>query len=141
MLMKITLILLIVSVVSLITAVCYFPGAEAPLHVAKQSSYEKTVRAFNERDERARKWMKAIWPLYGDSLETDYARKERWKNFRAEIPKFVKAENVVRVEVLKATDTGEFIVMLIDVDGERTSFWTLGKDIDQALQVRSITPY
>lgn len=65
---------------------------------------------------------------------------ERWKNAQKYEPELVKTQNVVRVEMSKTSDTGEWVICIVDPDGKRSSFW-LKSGSENGGEVRSITTY
>lgn len=71
--------------------------------------------------------------FYG--TEESFIRSERWKNERRYNKKRPSIGEIVAVEINKTADTGENVITLVGVNGERVSLWCSGS------RVRSITNY
>lgn len=67
-------------------------------------------------------------------------RSLRFKNFSKDA-KHIDLDTAVSAVVSKTSDSGAYVVMITDVDGNTTSLWLDGGKENSALHVTGTTPY
>jgi len=111
----------------------------APQGKAEEASFardQKSFRAFKKRNELLRQEQRQAI----ESVRTDFPDVDevRWRVFSESAKSFVKLENVVQSFIGYRVDSGDYMLTLIDVDGEQTSLVLAGAAENQLLPVRSL---
>lgn len=100
-----------------------------------------TKRALAIREQRDLAMVSKVDARSATFMRTPYVQKQRLENFIKKLPEMVKIENVVSITIIPCEGTGEWVVSLCDVDGNRTSLWTEDAGVRTTLKVRSLTNY
>lgn len=74
-------------------------------------------------------------------LRDEITRRIRRKNVIAQATKCPAMGEIVSASVSKTTDTKEFVLMLVDVDGASCSLWLTGGEEGKMLDVSGLTTY
>lgn len=94
----------------------------------------KTAERLEQRDREM--MLRGADEITSSLLNKGWVRKERIENIKPDIKKFIGvAKDVDRVCVTKTLDTDEYVIRIIDSEGEEVSLWLSGNE------VRAITPH
>jgi len=78
---------------------------------------------------------------YAKQFPKKWLRDIRWKNTQKSLSSCPQISELTKARVSRTTDSGDFVVNLIDVDGEECSLWLDGGQEGDEMPISGITPY